>query len=181
MPGRPLRNRPTFHGPRKPGVSGPRRAAARGRLQIAPTAFRDNLTNPVSFGTYRASIHDARLTLDRALRYAGDDVDIDSAAATLRRLGLVRLPDGTLLQTDTASHGAQLLPPRAGSTRRVASWLDGLDSVLQREQPRAVSRSDLAQLDTVLRDSRFHPVQMPWDGLSRWISSLYHHLIRALS
>jgi hypothetical protein len=73
------------------------------------------------------------------------------------------------------------LPPRPGSTREVAAWLDSLDASLQQEQPRDVSAADLAQLDSVLRDARFHPVRWPWDGLDGWITSLYNRVIRALT
>jgi hypothetical protein len=136
---------------------------------------------PVSLETYRRQIHLARLGLDRAAQKPGDAGDVERVANMLRHLGSVRLPGGQVLRTDSAARAAELLPPRASSTRRIAAWLHALDTSLQQIQPRSVSTADLAQLDVVLRDARFHPFPTPWEGIRSWIDSLYRRVLRALA
>jgi hypothetical protein len=136
---------------------------------------------PVSLHTYIARVHLARVSLDRAMQNSADRADVDRAARLLRGLATVQVPGGRVLRTDSPARASRLFPITSDSTRHVAAWLDALDDTLQRTQPITVPASDLHQLDTVLRDARFHPVQWPWDRLDQWLVSLYRTLLRDLS
>lgn len=137
--------------------------------------------SPVSLRTYTSQVHLARVSLDRAMHTPSDRADVDRAARILRGLNAVRMPGGDVLHTDTPARAARLFPISSDSINRVAAWLDTLDDSLQRTQPRAVPASQLRELDSVLRDSRFHPVLWPWERALQWLVSLYHQLLRDLS
>ncbi len=138
-------------------------------------------STPVSLHTYVARVHLARVSLDRATHTPADQTDVVQTARILRGLDAVQMPDREVLHTDSVSRAASLSPISADSTARVAAWLDTLDDTLQRTQPQAVPASQLRQLDIVLRDSRFHPVQWPWERAEHWLVSLYKSLLRVLT
>lgn len=136
---------------------------------------------PISLQTYIARIHVARLTADRAIKSPNHNADLQQAARILRGLSAVRMPGGAVIHTDSAARAAKLLPWGSESSTRDVTWLNVLDVTLQQSRPRNVPASDLMQLDSVLRDSRFHPVRWPWDGLQQWVDSLYGRFVRAVS
>jgi hypothetical protein len=125
----------------------------------------------ISFPAYARQIHTVRAEVD-SLAAAGTAWP-RSVARVKQELGSlrdVRLPDGRTLESGTPELATQLQPGDVGALRYVAGALDALDRELRSARTEPASASDLAALDAVLRDPRFHPATTPWQRALTWIA-----------
>lgn len=118
---------------------------------------------------YAATVHAIRLVLDRAAARSGNASLAQQAQRSLQSLAVVRLPDGRTIAAALPSLAETLDPTDSGSVADTASTLDRLDDALQSESSRVADPRQLATLDHVLRDPRFHPYQNPIERLRQWI------------
>jgi hypothetical protein len=125
--------------------------------------------SPPSLGEYRAQIHALRSRLDELPRSA-QPLRIKRGAETrLKRLALVRLPNGRVVATDLPALADVLRTDSTLSIGSVARSLDALDDALRSTGPAPADPASLSALDSVLRDSRFHPSENPVQQFFDWL------------
>jgi hypothetical protein len=137
---------------------------------------------------YRVQVHALRLQLDATVETSSSQTARKDVEARLEALSRVRLPDGHVIATNLPALAATLRTDPTFSIASVARSLDALDDALGSTATAPADRARLAALDSVLRDSRFHPsenlVQRFFDWLGGqidrflgWISDLLQSLI----
>ncbi len=125
-------------------------------------------TSIPSLEQYQRTVHALRIALDR-LAPGGGSAQAAKIAVQLRSLGEVQISAGRTIQTSTPDLAAQVTGGGRTSARRVAREIDRLDSALRTQPVAPAAASELAALDSVLRDSRFHPQQNLFQQFGVWI------------
>lgn len=137
---------------------------------------------PPGLATYRAAVHAARIQLDAIARTPSPAAGTrDAVVIRLQRLAHVRLPDGRVVATDLPALAAGVAHGPARSVAAAAAELDRIDDALSGADYTAPTRSNLASLDDVLRDSRFHPSENPLQRLLDWIGQQINRLLDAIA
>lgn len=132
-----------------------------------------------SLAQYRQAVHAQRIALDRAATRP-NHVVLARVRSRLQVLASVTLPDGSVVHTDLPLLAGTLIGSDRTSVRLAAAQLDEVDDALHRSPRSAVSRRDLAALDAVLRDSRFHPARPPWAAVTDKIAQLQERILQWL-
>lgn len=136
----------------------------------------------VTLHEYTERIHVLRQALDRVLPHHAHSLDV--IARHMEALGQVQITGGTPIATPVATWGGLLASESSPKVRWVRLKLDALDSALRAARPGRWQAVQLRQLDTVLRDPRFHqhlnPVQAAegWlgDRVTQLLTFLAHHI-----
>jgi Domain of unknown function (DUF4129) len=133
---------------------------------------------PIPVRQYAAAIHAVRVSLDRQLNNPSE-VALGQIERRLRGLDLVRLPDGSLIETSTSLLAGALGTDRS-SLVLVAAAIDQLDADLRANLQGSFRASDLSALDVVLRDPRFHAGESPAQRFVDWIGEQASRLLSLL-
>jgi uncharacterized protein DUF4129 len=132
-----------------------------------------------SLAQYRQAVHAQRIALDSVATQPNRLV-LARVRSRLQALASVALPDGSVVHTDLPLLAGTLAGSDPTSVRLAATQLDGLDDALRRSPRSVASRGDLAALDTVLRESRFHPARPPWASVTDKIAQLQDRILQWL-
>lgn len=138
--------------------------------------------SPISLREYARRVHDLRQIVDHVT--AAHTHILHVAARKMDALGRVHITNGPNITTPLPEWGRSLMSGRPFEIRSIRRQLDALDSALQALRPRQRPSGQLSQLDTVLRDPRFHPTLNPVQAAEAWIGDtvtrflwfLAHHL-----
>jgi len=156
-------------------------AALLSSLLLTATPPSPPATTPPSVTQYRAAIHQIRVGLD-ALRFGrGSSASNAGVAAQLRALSHVKLPDGHVIETDLPGLADEVASHSSGSLGDAGQTIDALDTALSRVRISAAGPSNLTALDSVLRDSRFHPSRNPVQRLFDWVGGQIDRLLNAIN
>lgn len=134
--------------------------------------------SPISLAEYIRRIDRLRQILDRITKVRG--YGLDAAAHQMESLGRVRIGDGRAVTTPLPDWGCQIISGRTANARSIRGQLDALDRALHVVRRHHWRPAQLRQLDTVLRDPRFHPHLNPVQAAEAWLGDRVAQLLRIL-
>lgn len=134
---------------------------------------------PISVYEYVRRVHDFRQTLDRLS--TGRAGRLRTIARQMEAMGQVQAKGGHAITTPLPAWGRSLASGRPSQLQAVRRELRALDSALHSLRSRQWRPGQLHQLDSILRDSRFHPHLNAVQAAEAWLGDRATQILQFLA